>query len=86
MRLLCRLRERCAGLAGGVGSRLLSVQAVLVLVVGFSLQWLDGTRRGAVGPREPLAGLGAGAAAAVILTVILGIGPSGVAPFIYFQF
>jgi hypothetical protein len=66
---------------------LLSVQAVLVLVVGFSLQWLDGTRPRPLWDRvNRWPAWVQGAAAAVILTVILGIGPSGVAPFIYFQF
>jgi len=70
-----------------VGSRLLSGQALLVLVVGFALQWLDGTRPRPVWDRvNRWPAWVQGSAAAVILTLILGVGPSGVAPFIYFQF
>jgi hypothetical protein len=35
---------------------------------------------------ERLPAVAQGALAAVILTLILGLGPQGVAPFIYFQF
>jgi D-alanyl-lipoteichoic acid acyltransferase DltB (MBOAT superfamily) len=76
------------GLCGwGVGSRLFSGTAALVLAVGFLIQFLDGERPRPVWDavnRWPA--WAQGAAAAVILTLILGVGPSGVAPFIYFQF
>lgn len=68
-------------------SELLSVTAVTVLVVGFLIQFLDGRRLRRVWDevnRWPV--WVQGAVAAVVLTVILGIGPTGVAPFIYFQF
>jgi len=62
--------------------------AVLVMVaVGYLTQLLDGARMERawnwVGRRHPVA---QGLLAAVILTLILGLGPEGVAPFIYFQF
>lgn len=71
----------------GGRSELLSVTAVLVLVTGFLMQFLDGRK-----PRPIWDTVNRwpawvqGAVAAVILTLILGVGPSGVAPFIYFQF
>ena len=61
--------------------------AVLVMLVGFGTQWLDGGRLerlwNAFG-RWPVALQGV--AAAVVLTILLALGPKGVAPFIYFQF
>jgi D-alanyl-lipoteichoic acid acyltransferase DltB (MBOAT superfamily) len=71
----------------GTGSRLFSGTAVLVLAIGFLLQFLDGER-----PRPVWNAVNRwpawvqGAVAAVVLTLILGVGPDGVAPFIYFQF
>lgn len=68
-------------------STLLSGTAALVLVTGFLLQFLDGHRFRPVWDvvgRWPV--WVQGAVAALILTLILGIGPTGVAPFIYFQF
>lgn len=71
----------------GGESVLFSGAAVTVLAVGFLLQFLDGMR-----PRRVWDAVNRwpvwvqGAVAAVVLTVILGVGPSGVAPFIYFQF
>jgi len=71
----------------GEPGKLLTGTAVLVLLVGFLLQFIDGRR-----PRPVWDAVGRwpvwvqGALAAVILTLILGIGPTGVAPFIYFQF
>ena len=66
---------------------LLSPQILVVLVVSYLVQFMDGegarrvmdwyNRRGAVVQ---------GALAALVLTLILGMGPRGVAPFIYFQF
>ena len=78
LRSLCRWDGR---------GELLSVTAVLVLVTGFLMQFLDGRK-----PRPIWDAVNRwpawvqGAVAAVILTLILGVGPSGVAPFIYFQF
>ncbi len=71
----------------GGRSELLTGTAIMVLIVGFLLQFLDGRRPRPVWDavnRWPawLQGL----LAAVILTLILGVGPTGVAPFIYFQF
>ena len=69
------------------GSQLFSATAALVMAVGFLLQFLDGSRPRPVWNvvnRWPV--WLQGAVAAVILTFILGVGPTGVAPFIYFQF
>ncbi len=58
-----------------------------VVLVGFAMQFFDGDRlwrvwhRLAAWPSWVL-----GATAAVVLTIILALGPEGVAPFIYFQF
>jgi len=61
--------------------------AFFMLVIGFSMQWMDGRRM------EPVwnwlnrqSFLLHGAIVAFILTIILGFGPKGIAPFIYFQF
>jgi hypothetical protein len=61
--------------------------SIYLLLIGFSMQWLDGTRM------EPVwnwlnrrSFLLHGVLVALILTVILGLGPKGVSPFIYFQF
>ena len=66
---------------------LLSPMAVAMLLIGFALQALDGdTPRSlwaAFGRLHPVA---QGLVAAILLTVVLGLGPAGVAPFIYFQF
>lgn len=66
----------------------------LALAAGWCLQYLDGTRAERLWVSlacypKPLQYAGAllqGAASAAILTVILAMGPRGVAPFIYFQF
>ncbi len=58
-----------------------------VLAIGWLVQFLDGTRMEAAWnrfSRIPVALQGA--ACAVVLLIILGLGPQGVAPFIYFQF
>ena len=69
------------------GCRLMTGRAVLVLAIGFALQLLDGSRPRPVWDRvNRWPAWVQGVAAAVILTLILGAGPSGVAPFIYFQF
>ena len=66
---------------------LLSPTALILLALGFALQALDGEtpRRlwNAFGRLHPLA---QGLVAALLLTLVLGLGPAGVAPFIYFQF
>ena len=68
-------------------SELATPLAAIILAVAFLLQFLDGDR-----PR-PIWNLFnrlhpalQGLVAAILLTVILGLGPAGVAPFIYFQF
>lgn len=68
-------------------SVLFSGTAVMMLAVGFLMQLMDGTRPRRIWDavnRWPL--WVQATAAAVILTLILGVGPTGVAPFIYFQF
>lgn len=68
-------------------STLFSVRAVLVLTVGYLLQYFDGD-----GCRVILNRLGrlhylvTAVFAAVLLAVVLGLAPDGVMPFIYFQF
>jgi len=66
---------------------LLQPQILSVLAVGFLVQLLDGNRLAPVADwvehRHPVV---QGVLAAVVLTIILGLGPQGVAPFIYFQF
>ncbi len=68
-------------------SVLLSAQAVIVLLVGFCMQFLDAERP--VWLQNKISSMPAwaqGLTAATILVIILGLGPRGVAPFIYFQF
>jgi len=87
--------EGVRGILGGLLSwrsvvgevTLWNATGVLVLAAGFASQFLDGGRMTALYAR--LARVPAwvqAAAAAVALTLILGLGPKGVAPFIYFQF
>ena len=62
-------------------------RSLLLLLLGFALQACDGDRMR--GLWRSLAAWPAwllGAAAAAVLTLILSLGPEGVAPFIYFQF
>ncbi|OGV62352.1 MAG: hypothetical protein A2498_01420 [Lentisphaerae bacterium RIFOXYC12_FULL_60_16] len=60
---------------------------LLVLAAGFSMQGFDGNRLEQITRRlADWPGWVLGALAAVILTIILALGPEGVAPFIYFQF
>jgi len=64
-----------------------SIPAGMLLVVGFAAQGFDGTRMVPVWNwlnRQSF--LLHGGIVALILTAILGLGPKGVAPFIYFQF
>lgn len=60
---------------------------IVIFVIGYLTQLLDGARcqRGwnAYGRLHPVL---QGLLAAIVLTIILGLGPKGVAPFIYFQF
>lgn len=64
-----------------------SATSIIMVVAGFSSQFLDGGRMAAFHARLCLVPPWVqGAAAAVVLTLILGLGPKGVAPFIYFQF
>lgn len=66
---------------------LLGLPILIMIGLGYASQLLDGERceKGwdALGRLHPV---WIGAVSAVILTLILGLGPSGVAPFIYFQF
>ena len=66
---------------------LLQPQILMTLLVGFAVQLVDGDRltplMNWVDRRHPIT---QGILAAVVLTIILGLGPRGVAPFIYFQF
>ncbi|MEX2606999.1 MAG: MBOAT family O-acyltransferase, partial [Kiritimatiellia bacterium] len=66
---------------------LLTGSVVFVLIVGYLTQLLDGERCEKAWDRfggwHPVA---QGVIAAAVLMVILGLGPKGVAPFIYFQF
>jgi D-alanyl-lipoteichoic acid acyltransferase DltB (MBOAT superfamily) len=70
-----------------VSVELLTGSVMLVLVVGYLTQFLDGDRCEKAWDRfggwHPVA---QGLIAAAVLMVILGLGPKGVAPFIYFQF
>lgn len=65
----------------------LAPAVVVMLVIGYCTQLLDGARCerawNAYGRLHPV---WQGVLAALALTVILGLGPKGVAPFIYFQF
>ncbi len=67
--------------------QLLTVPVLVVMVVGYLAQLLDGERCerawNAFGAWHPV---WQGLIAAAVLTMILGLGPQGVAPFIYFQF
>lgn len=66
---------------------LLSGTVCLAIIVGWASQWLDGARLGRAWDRfsrwHPV---WQGLTAAILLTLILALGPTGVAPFIYFQF
>ena len=61
--------------------------AVLIVITGFITQFFDGRRLWRLYQgMSRLPGWLLGAIAALVLTVILALGPEGVAPFIYFQF
>lgn len=79
--------ELMRGVARAGESLLLTPQAVLVVLVGFCMQFLDAERGYWLADRvNRLPVWAQGLTAAVILVIILGLGPVGVAPFIYFQF
>ncbi|MFO7534835.1 MAG: MBOAT family O-acyltransferase [Kiritimatiellia bacterium] len=60
---------------------------LLALAAGWLIQFMDGTRLEAAWNRfSRFPAVLQGAVCAAILAVILGLGPRGVAPFIYFQF
>lgn len=68
-------------------STLAGPTVLLMLVIGYLTQLLDGQRMEKVwNIVERWHPVVQGAVAAVVLTIILGLGPKGVAPFIYFQF
>ncbi|MCX6997540.1 MAG: MBOAT family protein [Kiritimatiellaeota bacterium] len=69
------------------GAVLLTFPAVLALIIGFLTQYMDGTRCAPIWNwYNRLPAVGQGLLAAVVLTIVLALGPQGVAPFIYFQF
>lgn len=60
---------------------------IAIIAIGFLTQFGDGQRMRKLWDRfARLHPVGQGLLAAIILTVILALGPDGVAPFIYFQF
>ena len=60
---------------------------IAIIIIGFLTQFGDGQRMRNIWNRfAQLHPVWQGLLAAVILTVILALGPEGVAPFIYFQF
>lgn len=68
-------------------TELFSSMTVIMLVAGFLIQFLDGDTLNRVRASfNRLPGYAQGIIAALLLTIVLGFGPSGVAPFIYFQF
>ncbi len=68
-------------------TELWSIRALIVLITGFALQFLDGNRMKSLWHRfNAMPATIQGITAALILTLILALGPEGVAPFIYFQF
>ncbi len=67
--------------------QLFSPLALAMLLLGFCLQLLDGeTPRRLWNAFNRLPPVVQGLLAAIVLAVVLGLGPAGVAPFIYFQF
>lgn len=84
---LTTVREVLAAIVRPGASTLLSPLAIFFLVLGFALQLLDGeTPRRLWNAFNRLHPALQGLLAAIILTIVLGFGPAGVAPFIYFQF
>jgi len=73
--------------AVGAESKLPVTAGAVVLAAGFALQLCDGTRLSWFTDRvRRWPAWVQGGLAAVVFTVILGLAPEGVAPFIYFQF
>ena len=73
--------------AVGVESTLPVAAGAVVLAVGFALQLCDGARLARLTDRvRRWPAWVQGGLAAVVFTIILGLAPEGVAPFIYFQF
>ena len=71
----------------GAGSSLLTGATALALVVGFATQFMDGTRLAPVwNAFNRMPPVVQGLTTAVVLMIILTLGPEGVSPFIYFQF
>ena len=71
----------------GTKATLLTPLAIVFLLLGFALQLLDGeTPRRLWNAFNRLPPLVQGLLAAILLAVVMGLGPAGVAPFIYFQF
>lgn len=71
----------------GATSEKVTWSVLLAIVIGYATQFLDGDRCEKAWDR--FAGLHPavqGLSAAILLTIVLGLGPKGVAPFIYFQF
>ena len=68
-------------------SQLFTPFVIFMLVAGFSTQFMDGARLAPVwNAYNRLPPVWQGLAAAVVVTIIVVLGPEGVAPFIYFQF
>ena len=69
------------------GTTLWGGLSIAVVLVGFATQFFDGDRLWRTWNRiSAWPAWAVGAAAAAVLTIILALGPEGVAPFIYFQF
>ena len=84
---LATVRGILAAFGRNAPATLLSPLAVAMLLLGFALQLLDGeTPRRLWDAFNRLPPLLQGLLAAILLAVVLGLGPAGVAPFIYFQF
>ena len=76
-----------AFMAVGTESTLPVAAGAAVLAVGFALQLCDGTRLAWFTDRVRRWPVWVqGGLASVVFTIILGLAPEGVAPFIYFQF
>lgn len=67
--------------------RLWTATSVAMVLTGFVTQFMDGTRMwGLIGRLARVPAWLLGLIAGILLTVVLALGPEGVAPFIYFQF
>ena len=73
--------------AWGQGSPLVTTSVVLAILVGLLTQYVRPTAvAGLLGGFQRLPAVGQAACVAVALAVINTLGPTGVAPFIYFRF